>query len=168
MQLDRVCNLASRYGSRQFNSIGPPPPPPHLLQPSLDLDMGMYNPRHFPETMDNCTAMMPMPLMPENSHFQEGVIVLEEEKHLSVELAVSSLDELMKMCQATEPLWIRSKESSKEVLNIEEYVKMFPWPMNNPKSNPSEFRTEATRDSAVVIMNSITLVDAFLDAVSLS
>ncbi|MBA0609736.1 hypothetical protein Godav_021748 [Gossypium davidsonii] len=40
---------------------------------------------------------------------------------------------------------------------------MFHWPLNL-KQRSSEFRTEASRDSSVVIMNSITLVDAFVDA----
>ncbi|KAJ6415512.1 hypothetical protein OIU84_004333 [Salix udensis] len=67
------------------------------------------------------------------------------------------------MCHANEPLWIRNIENGKEVLNLEEHGRMFPWP-SNLKQNSSETRTEATRDCAVVIMNSITLVDAFLDA----
>lgn len=115
--------------------------------------------------MANCADMIPVPIMPESFHFPEGGLVLEEEKSVAVELAISSVDELLKMCQLREPLWIRSNENGKEVLNVEEYGRMFPWPMNL-KQHPSEFRTEATRDSAVIIMNSITLVDAFLDAVS--
>lgn len=161
LQLDRVCCLASRYGGRAIQAIGPPPP---LLAPSLDLDMSIYA-RNFPEPMANCTDMIPVPLMPESSHFPEGGLVLEEEKSLALELAISSVDELVKMCQLGEPLWIRSNENGKEVINVEEYGRMFPWPMNL-KQHPGEFRTEATRDSAVVIMNSINLVDAFLDAVS--
>lgn len=171
-ELDRVCSLASRYGSRQLQSLGPPPHLPHNLLPSsLDLDMSIY-PRHFSDQMpNNCGEMIPMHMNmhPENSHFPppEGVLVLlEEEKNLAVELAMSSVDELIKMCQANDTLWIRSKDNSgMETLNVEEYSKMFVWPVNSvDKSHPSEFRTEATRDSAVVIMNSITLVDAFLDA----
>ncbi|KAK9274468.1 hypothetical protein L1049_021716 [Liquidambar formosana] len=158
-ELERVCSLASRYSGRQIQTIGPAPP---FLPPSLDLDMSIYS-RPFQEPMANCTDMIPMPLLPENSHFPEGVIVLEEEKPLALELAMSSMDELVKMCQATEPLWVRSKENGKDVLNVEEHARMFPWPMNL-KQHQNEFRTEATRDSAVVIMNSITLVDAFLDA----
>ncbi|KAJ9707261.1 hypothetical protein PVL29_002309 [Vitis rotundifolia] len=158
-ELDRVCCLASRYSGRPIQGIGPPPP---LLAPSLDLDMSIYA-RNFPEPMANCTDMIPVPLMPESSHFPEGGLVLEEEKSLALELAISSVDELVKMCQLGEPLWIRSNENGKEVLNVEEYGRMFPWPMNL-KQHQSEFRTEATRDSAVVIMNSINLVDAFLDA----
>jgi len=51
------------------------------------------------------------------------------------------------------------------VLNFEEHARIFRWPLNL-KQNSNESRTEASRDTAVVIMNSITLVDAFLDAVS--
>lgn len=161
MQLDRVCCIASRYSGRPVQAIGPPPP---LLAPSLDLDMSIYA-RNFPEPMANCGDMIPVPLMSESSHFPEGGLVLEEEKSLALQLAISSVDELVKMCQLGEPLWIPNTENGKEVLCVEEYGRLFPWPINL-KQHPSEFRTEATRDSAVVIMNSINLVDAFLDAVS--
>ena len=91
--------------------------------------------------------------------------MLEEEKSLALLFAISSVDELVKMCQLVEPLWIQNSENGKEDLNVEDYGRMFPWPINL-KEHPSEFRTEATRDSAIVIMNSINLVDAFLDSVS--
>lgn len=92
---------------------------------------------------------------------------MEDEKTLALELAMSSMEELLKMCLATEPLWVRSSESGKVALNFEEHARLFPWPLNhNHKQHSDEHRKEASRDSAVVIMNSITLVDAFLDAVS--
>lgn len=88
---------------------------------------------------------------------------MDEEKSLALELAMSSADELAKMCHTSEPLWIN--ESGREVVNAEEHMKMFTW--SGMMSNSStELRIEGTRDAAVVIMNSITLVDAFLDAVS--
>jgi hypothetical protein len=140
-------------------------PAPQLMHPSLDLDMNMYS-RHFPDPMASCTDMIPVPMLPpETSHFPEGGLLMEEEKSIALELAVSSLDELVKMCQGTEPLWIQNNENGREVLNLKEHARMFPWPLNL-KQNSNDLRTEATRDSAVVIMNSITLVDAFLDAVS--
>ncbi|KAL7166806.1 hypothetical protein ACSBR2_037474 [Camellia fascicularis] len=154
-EFERVCCLASRYSGRPIQSMGPVP----LLPPSLDLDMSIY-PRHFQEPM---SEMIPVPMMPENSHFPGGGLIMEEDKSLALELAMSSMDVLVKMCQAGEPLWIRNNNSGREVLNFEEHTRMFQWPMNL-KQNGSEFRMEATRDSAVVIMNSITLVDAFLDA----
>lgn len=88
---------------------------------------------------------------------------MEDEKSLAMELAASSMAELVKMCQMNEPLWIRS-ENDREVLNFDEHARVFQWPLNLKQRN--ELRNEATRDSAVVIMNSVTLVDAFLDAVS--
>uniref|UniRef100_A0A7N0U4G3 START domain-containing protein n=1 Tax=Kalanchoe fedtschenkoi TaxID=63787 RepID=A0A7N0U4G3_KALFE len=131
--------------------------------------MGMY-PRHFQEpTMGNCSSMiMPQHLLPENNlHFNEGVMIMEEEKQLALELAMSSMDELVKMCRVGQPLWCQCKETGREVLNVHEYANMFPWTINDKngvKQNLGELtRTEATRESSVVIMNSITLVDAFMD-----
>ncbi|KAK8578053.1 hypothetical protein V6N13_046910 [Hibiscus sabdariffa] len=63
---------------------------------------------------------------------------------------------LVKMCRANESLWIRNNKNGKELLNLEEHAKMFHWPLNLEQRS-SELRTEASRDSAVVIMNSITL-----------
>jgi len=113
-----------------------------------------------------------MPLLPQDTphHLSEstGLILMEDEKALALELAMSSMEELSKMCLASEPLWVQSSESGKVVLNFEEHARLFPWPLNNNlKQNSDKLRKEASRDSAVVIMNSITLVDAFMDAVSL-
>lgn len=160
-QFDRVCCLASRYNGRQ---MGPPPP---LLPPSLDLDMTIY-PRNFDEPPPPMgTEMLHLPMMHEEPHnFPGGVLILDEEKSLALELAISSADELAKMCHACEPLWIN--ESGREVVNVEEHMKMFTWSSGMMSNSSSELRIEGTRDAAVVIMNSITLVDAFLDAVSSS
>ncbi|KDP30384.1 hypothetical protein JCGZ_17113 [Jatropha curcas] len=159
-ELERVCCIASRYSGRSIQAMAPAPP---LIPTSLDLDMNIYS-RQFPDSLGTCSEMMQMSMLPETSPFAEaGLVLMEEEKNLAMEIALSSIDELVKMCQATEPLWIRNNETGKEVLNLEEHARMSPWPLNL-KQQSSEFRTEATRDSAVVIMNSINLVDAFLDA----
>ncbi|KAF8379038.1 hypothetical protein HHK36_028465 [Tetracentron sinense] len=160
-ELERLSSIASRYSGRPIHSLGGAPP---ILIPSLDLDMGIYSRHfHFQETMPNCTDMISVPSMPEDPHLPGGCLIMEHEKSLALELAISAIDELVKMCQSTKPLWTRSSDNSREVLDVEEHARMFPWPMNL-KQHSSEFRKEATRDSTVVIMNSITLVDAFLDA----
>lgn len=160
-ELDRVCCLTSRYTGRPMQGMGPQAPT--LMPPSLDLDMNIYS-RHFPDPNN----MVPVPMLPgtEPSQFAvENGLLLEEEKSLAMELAMSSVNELVKMCQSGQPLWVPKGENGREVLNVEEHARMFPWPLNELNQNEAtEFRTEATRDSAVVIMNSITLVDAFLDA----
>ncbi|XP_027180224.1 homeobox-leucine zipper protein HDG5 isoform X2 [Coffea eugenioides] len=158
MQYDRVCALLSQYGGRAIPEIGTS----SLLAPSLDLDINML-PRKFEEPIGDCPGMLSMPFIPENPNFSGGVLILDEEKSIAMELAISSVEELMKMCQACEPLWLRTSDGSKEVLNVDEYRRLFQWGVDL-KQNPSQVRTEATRHNAVVIMNSITLVDAFLDA----
>ncbi|XP_019423575.1 PREDICTED: homeobox-leucine zipper protein HDG5-like isoform X2 [Lupinus angustifolius] len=158
-ELERVCCLTSRYTGRQIQTMAPPP---SLMDQSLDLDMCIY-PRHFTDPIP-CTQMIPVPMLPppEASSFPEGCLLMEEEKSLALDLAASSMDELVRMCQTHEPLWIRNSENVMEVLNFEEHARMFPWPLN--LQHRSEVRREASRDSAVIIMNSVTLVDAFLDA----
>ncbi|KAG6687884.1 hypothetical protein I3842_11G097300 [Carya illinoinensis] len=162
-ELERVCCLASQYAGRPIEAMQAAAT--FMPPPSLDLDMNMYS-RHFQDLMGSCTDMIPVPMLmpPETAyHFPEAGLLLEEEKPIALELAVSSMDELVKMCRGTEPLWIRNNENGREVLNLEEHARLFPWPLNL-KHHSNELRTEASRDSAVVIMNSITLVDAFLDA----
>lgn len=147
-----------------MRALGPTP----LFASSLDLDMSPYPGKLDQDPISNCPPdMIPLPFMPENSHFPGNSLIMEEEKPLAMNLATSSVDELVKMCHTGKPLWIPAPNGSgKEMLNLEEYARMFSWSVNL-KQNSAKFRTEATRDAAVVIMNSITLVDAFMDAVSL-
>ncbi|XP_057763099.1 homeobox-leucine zipper protein HDG5 isoform X1 [Arachis stenosperma] len=159
-ELERVCCLTSRYSGRPIQTMAPAPA---LMAPSLDLDMNIY-PRHYVDpTIPPCTEMIPVPMLPpEASQFPEGGLLMEEEKSLAMDLAASSMAELVKMCHANEPLWIRGCDGDREVLNFEEHGRLFPWPLN--LKHRTDLRTEASRDTAVVIMNSVTLVDAFLDA----
>uniref|UniRef100_A0A6N2KSZ5 Homeobox domain-containing protein n=1 Tax=Salix viminalis TaxID=40686 RepID=A0A6N2KSZ5_SALVM len=161
-ELERVCSIASRYGiGRPIHSMLPAPA---FVPPSLDLDMSIYS-RPLPESLGTCTDTVPMPMFPEPSSFPEaGMVLMEEGKGFAMGLALSSMDELVKMCHAMEPLWIKNNENGKEVLNLEEHARMFPWPSNRKQNSSAVMKTEATRDCAVVIMNTINLVDAFLDA----
>ncbi|KAL7111179.1 hypothetical protein ACP275_05G071800 [Erythranthe tilingii] len=163
-EFERVCCLVSQYTGRPMQPMGPTP----LLTHSLDLDIMTPYPRKFDQDHITDNTMLPnLPFMPENSNFPvNSLMILDEEKSLALDLAVSSMDQLLKMCHLADPLWVRPSENnanSKHVLNLEEYARMFSWSVSL-KQQHHEFRTEATRDSAVVIMNSITLVDAFLDA----
>ncbi|CAA7042973.1 unnamed protein product [Microthlaspi erraticum] len=84
-------------------------------------------------------------------------LISEEEKAAAMDLAVSCVQELEKMCETIEPLWNKKMSVS---LNEEEYKKMFQW----PPMDDGRFRREASRANEVVLMNSITLVNTFLDA----
>ncbi|XP_062073524.1 homeobox-leucine zipper protein HDG5 [Humulus lupulus] len=162
-ELDRVCCMTSRFTSRPMGGISGAGPHHPLMPPSLDLDMSIYS-RHFPDHMAAGADhnIVPVPMMPQEP-FPDNGLLLEEEKSLAIELAMSSVDELVKMCQSGSPLWVRKSENGREVLNVEEHARMFPWAMNLKQNDSSDFKTEATRHTDVVIMNSITLVDSFVD-----
>ncbi|KAG7536143.1 START domain [Arabidopsis suecica] len=177
-ELDRLCCIASRYTGRPMQSmpssqplINSSPMLPHH-QPSLELDMSVYA-GNFPE--QSCTDMMMLPPQDTACFFPDqtvnnnnsNMLLADEEKVIAMEFAVSCVQELTKMCDTEEPLWIKKKSDKigGEILclNEEEYMRLFPWPMEN-HNNKGDFHREASKANAVVIMNSITLVDAFLNA----
>ena len=86
----------------------------------------------------------------------------EADKPLIIELAVAAMEELIRMAQVNEPLWIPSMDGTNIVLNEEEYNHTFSRGIG-PK--PSGFNTEASRETAVVIMNHISLVEILMDVV---
>lgn len=79
-----------------------------------------------------------------------------------LELALAAMDELVKMAQTNEPLWIRSVESGKEIFNHEEYTRIISTPCIGLK--PNGFVSEASRESGVVIINSLALVETLMDS----
>ncbi|CAN1222347.1 Homeobox-leucine zipper protein MERISTEM L1 [Linum grandiflorum] len=86
----------------------------------------------------------------------------EADKPMIVELAVAAMEELVRMAQAGEPLWIHTNNgnSGGEILNEEEYLRSFPRGIG-PK--PLGLRSEASRESVVVIMNHVNLVEILMD-----
>ncbi|KAI4372384.1 hypothetical protein MLD38_010621 [Melastoma candidum] len=131
-------------------------------------------PRHFPIPTEPMTSSdsFPMSLFAETaiSHIAPdvGPLLMEFEKPMALEHAISSLDELVKIFRARDPLWVANDaEGGRETLDFKEHSRLFPCPDLSTKDSSEisgEFRREASRDSAMVIMNSINLVDAFLDA----
>uniref|UniRef100_A0A1D1Y8Q0 Homeobox-leucine zipper protein GLABRA 2 n=1 Tax=Anthurium amnicola TaxID=1678845 RepID=A0A1D1Y8Q0_9ARAE len=78
-----------------------------------------------------------------------------------LEIVNLAMDELMKMATAREPLWVRSLESGREILNYDEYVGEF-----SPRSsNDGRVRRsiEASRETGVVILDISRLVQSFID-----
>lgn len=139
-----------------------------LMTSNLDLDMNMYPRPYDQEGMQNCSEMMQINTLiaPQAPNFAaaNGLIIMDDEKPLAIQYAISFVDEVVKMCRVGEPLWTQVNDAGKEELNLDEHAKMFPC-FNSRKNDSGEFRYEASRANSVVIINSITLVDAFLDAV---
>ncbi|CAL1406975.1 unnamed protein product [Linum trigynum] len=83
----------------------------------------------------------------------------EADKPVIVELAVAAMEEMVRMAQIGEPLWI--VDGSNLVLNDDEYHRTFPRGIG-PK--PSGLKCEASRETAVVIMSHVSLVEYLMDA----
>lgn len=86
----------------------------------------------------------------------------EVDKPMVIELAVAAMDELIRMAQLGEPLWAAGIDGATEALNEEEYIQSFPRGIG-PK--PFGLKSEASRETAVVIMNHVNLVEILMDVV---
>ncbi|XP_027340739.1 homeobox-leucine zipper protein HDG2-like isoform X1 [Abrus precatorius] len=84
----------------------------------------------------------------------------EADKPIIIELAVAAMEELIGMAQMGEPLWLTTLDGTTTLLNEEEYIRSFPRGIG-PK--PAGFKCEASRETAVVIMNHINLVEILMD-----
>lgn len=85
------------------------------------------------------------------------------EKSRILEIANIALDELMKMATTLEPLWVRSVETGREILNYDEYIREF-----SPESSSKgqvRHSIEASRESGIVFLDISRLVKAFMDVV---
>ncbi|KAJ1389248.1 START domain [Sesbania bispinosa] len=84
----------------------------------------------------------------------------EADKPIIIELAVAAMEELIGMAQMGEPLWLTTLDGTTTVLNEDEYIRSFPRGIG-PK--PAGFKCEASRETAVVIMNHVSLVEILMD-----
>ncbi|MCO5614870.1 hypothetical protein L7F22_069155 [Adiantum nelumboides] len=88
----------------------------------------------------------------------------EAEKPLVVELAVASMEELLQVAQAGEPLWIvggSQKPGAPQVMDQEIYLQRFPRGIG---PTPPGLTSETSRHTGLVIMNFTSLVESFMDA----
>ncbi|XP_051117026.1 homeobox-leucine zipper protein HDG11 [Andrographis paniculata] len=163
-ELDRLSSIAAKYIGRPISQL-PPVQPIHLS--SLDLSMASFGGPGLPGPSLDLdllpgSSMSVVPNMP----FPPVMSISDMDKSLMADFASNAMDELIKLLQTNEALWIKSPQSSSdgrgEILNLESYERIFQSP-NSQSKNPN-VRSEASRDSGVVIMNGVALVDLFMDA----
>jgi homeobox-leucine zipper protein len=165
-ELDRVCALAGKFLGRPISS---------LPNSSLELGVGGNNNNGF-NVMNNVPSSLPdfssgmsnNPLaIVSPSNRQTSMVTTgfdrSVERSMFLELALAAMDELVKMAQTSDPLWIRSVEGGREILNHEEYMRTFT-PCIGLK--PNGFVSEASRETGTVIINSLALVETLMDSVS--
>ncbi|MBA0559967.1 hypothetical protein Golob_016900 [Gossypium lobatum] len=168
-ELDRVCALAGKFLGRPISTLATSIAPP-LPNSSLELGVGSNG---FGALSTVATTL---PLGPDFGGGMSNALIPPSrpttavtgldrsvERSMFLELALAAMDELVKMAQTDEPLWIRSLEGGREILNQDEYLGTFT-PCIDMKSNG--FVTEASRESGMVIINSLALVETLMDSVS--
>lgn len=148
LQIDRISGIAAKYVGKPLSSFS------HLSSVSsrcLDLGVGNFGAQSgFVGEMYGAGDLLRSVSVPS-----------EADKPMIVELAVAAMEELMRTAQAGEPLWVAG-DNSTEILSEEEYLRTFPRGIG-PK--PLGLTSEASRESAVVIMNHINLVEILMDVV---
>ncbi|XP_012489878.1 homeobox-leucine zipper protein ANTHOCYANINLESS 2 [Gossypium raimondii] len=166
-ELDRVCALAGKFLGRPISTLATSIAPP-LPNSSLELGVGSNG---FGALSTVATTL---PLAPDFGGGMSNALIPASrpttavtgldrsvERSMFLELALAAMDELVKMAQTDEPLWIRSLEGGREILNQDEYLRTFT-PCIGMKSNG--FVTEASRESGMVIINSLALVETLMDS----
>lgn len=157
-ELDRVSGIAPKYLGRSMPHLAPIAAPPMLMS-SLELAMGNFGGKQpAPPSVDFISG----PLA-DGSTVKCGTLT-DLDKPLALELAINGVEELILMAQTDQPLWLKDVDAGgmKEILNLDEYGRLFQWAMGF-KHNNLNLKTEATRDSSVVIMNGVALIEAFMD-----
>ncbi|XP_022896229.1 homeobox-leucine zipper protein ANTHOCYANINLESS 2-like isoform X1 [Olea europaea var. sylvestris] len=170
-ELDRVCALAGKFLGRPISLLAASTMGTPMPNSSLEFGFGSNgfgDLNVVPTTLplgphDFCVGnSSPLPVMPQTKTTM-NVTPIERslERSMYLELALTAMDELVKMAQIDEPLWLRNLEIGKEILNHEEYMRTFT-PCISMK--PNGFATEASRETGMVIINSLALVETLMDS----
>lgn len=155
-ELDRVCALTGKFLGRS------PPGSHHVPDSSLVLGVGS----------GGCGFTLSSPSLPQASprfEISNGTGLAEppvsdfDQRSRYLDLALAAMEELVKMAQRHEPLWIRSSDNGFEMLNKEEYDASFSRCVG-PKQDG--FVSEASKETGNVIINSLALVETLMDSVS--
>jgi homeobox-leucine zipper protein len=181
-ELDRVCALAGKFLGRPISSAGGPMP--SSLQGCTGLELGVGTNGFGLGPLGASSALHPLPdLMggglpggPVGSagmRLPAGIGGLDGGMHgaadgvdrsVLLELGLAAMEELMKVAQMEEPLWLPSPDGGGclETLNYDEYHRAFARVFG---PSPAGYVSEATREAGVAITSSVDLVDSLMDAV---
>ncbi|KAK1287447.1 Homeobox-leucine zipper protein ROC8 [Acorus calamus] len=166
-ELERVSSIASKYVGRPISQLPPVQPIPIS---SLDLSVGPFGGGGGCSSSSHhsmgLSPLFDLDLLPGSSSTAPSLslpatVLTEMEKSLMAEMAAAALDEAVRLLQADEPFWVKNSSDGREVLDLDSYVRAFP--KLGPQKNP-DVRVEASRDSGLVIMNTLALVDMFMDS----
>uniref|UniRef100_A0A7N0TU79 Uncharacterized protein n=1 Tax=Kalanchoe fedtschenkoi TaxID=63787 RepID=A0A7N0TU79_KALFE len=155
-EVDKISAIAAKYVGKPLNNYSYPLLSPPVPSRSLELA--------FPFSGEATMGGAEM-FGPASDHLIRSINEqqpTEADKPMIVELAVAAMEELLRMAQMGEPLWVPSVDgSASSLLNEDEYNRNFHRCIG---PTPAGFITEASRDSAIVIMNHGNLVEILMEA----
>ena len=171
-ELSRICTLAQKFLGRPISNLAAPPSLPSSTA-GLDLAMGINGMGGLHagsshrlsmgfELGDGVGSSSPMMPLTNPAIGMPNELQHLNDRHVYLELAGEAMDELVRMAQADSPLWMKSSDGGIETLNVELYKTS-----SCISTRQSGLVTDASRDSCMVIINSMALVETMMDAVML-
>ncbi|CAD5317086.1 unnamed protein product [Arabidopsis thaliana] len=162
--LERMSTIASKYMGRPISQLSTLHPM-HISP--LDLSMtsltgcGPFG--HGPSLDFDLLPGSSMAVGPNNNlQSQPNLAISDMDKPIMTGIALTAMEELLRLLQTNEPLWTRT-DGCRDILNLGSYENVFPRSSNRGKNQ--NFRVEASRSSGIVFMNAMALVDMFMDCV---
>ncbi|AQL01218.1 Homeobox-leucine zipper protein HDG11 [Zea mays] len=135
------------------------PPVPTMSVSSLDLSVGgmpgqgLGGPSLDLDLLSGCSSGLP---------YHMPAPVTEMERPMMVDMATRAMDELIRLAQAGEQIWVQGMPGdAREVLDVATYDSLFAKP--GGAFRPPEINVEGSRDSGLVFMSAVALVDVFMD-----
>ncbi|XP_051133903.1 homeobox-leucine zipper protein PROTODERMAL FACTOR 2-like [Andrographis paniculata] len=147
-EIERMAGMASRYAGKSVVAY------PNLMpHPQIENGVGTYG-GQFGMGLGNLMYASNTDLlrMVASSPICDMSMIID--------LAVTAMEELLRMAQAGEPLWMSSIDNSLEMLNEDEYFRSFPRGIG---SKVIGMATEASRDSTVVMMHHSNIVEIMMN-----
>jgi homeobox-leucine zipper protein len=165
-ELDRVCALAGKFLGRPVSSGSPV----SCLQGCSSLELGVgtngfglggSSLQPIPDLMG---AGLPAGIVGGLDGAMHGNAIDGMDRTVLLELGLAAMEELVKLSQLDEPLWISGPDGSAGfgTLNFEEYHRAFARVFG---PSPAGYISEATREAGIAITSSVDLVDSLMDAV---
>ncbi|XWS61129.1 hypothetical protein CRYUN_Cryun07bG0098900 [Craigia yunnanensis] len=159
-ELSRICALTNKFLGWPLSSSASPIPS-QGLNSNLELAVG----RNGFGGLNNAGNTLPMEFDFGDGDMMPLMKPMANEIHYDrsafVDVALAAMDELIKMAQMDNPLWIRGLDGGMETLNLEEYRRTFSSCIG---IKPSCYTTEATRENGLVFLRSMALVETLMDA----
>ncbi|OMO97924.1 hypothetical protein COLO4_14278 [Corchorus olitorius] len=155
-ELNRICALTNKFLGRPLSSSASPIPS-QGINSNLELAVG----RNGFGGLTNAGTTLPM-----GYDFGDGAMIpsmkpmvseLPFDRSAFVDAALAAMDELIKMAQMDDPLWIKGLDGGLETLNYEEYRRTF------SGMKPNGYTTEATRETGMVCLRGLALVETLMD-----